>query len=163
MRRVSATNNSFCDEALRERRVSHWNVSSNSIRGTVRVAQCFGDALDTDGDRRFAQRDFKLEVTSPDVVEGLAQRLFQSVVKEFRLPEVALQILGPFEVGGDNAARVGEDVGHHRDAPTRENRSPSPVVGPFAASTTIDADIDLAMSWSITPPRAAGIAMSLAR
>src|ERR1019366_6482374 len=81
----------------------------------------FGDALDADGNCRLAQRDVELKMSRPDVIEGFAHRLFQAVVKQFRLPEVALQVLGPFEVRRHDAAGVREDVRHDRDTATRQN------------------------------------------
>ena len=51
-----------------------------------------------------------------DIVEGRDHDLLEPIVDDAFRPEVALPVLDPFEVGDGDAAGVGQDVGHDKDA-----------------------------------------------
>src|SRR5690349_2972873 len=74
-------------------------------------------------------------------LERLAHDVLQLLVDHGLLPEVSLAVLHPFEVGGGDAAGVGQNVGHNENALVGENvvcRRGGRSVGAFDENAGLD-------------------------
>jgi hypothetical protein len=68
-----------------------------------------------------AHFDLPLLAELPDPLEVALHDVKEPGVVLFAGPEVTTEVLGPFEVGTDNAAGVGEEIGNDKDALGVEN------------------------------------------
>src|SRR5579859_3124263 len=99
-------------------------VPSSAMRLGVKPAAFYGEG---DSVKRHhiggnAVVDVVLGGVGDDVVETVHHDFFQPLVNQILIPEVALPVLNPLEVGDRDAARVGQNVGDHEDFFLRQNR-----------------------------------------
>ncbi len=121
------------------RTVSHGRTG-RPVRLGVDAAQLDGlrDAIERHHVGGGAIVDAVLFGIGDDGVEAFIHDLLQALIDQVLVPEEALAVLHPFEVGDGDAAGVGQNVGNHEDLLARRGfQSASGVVGPLAPSQRI--------------------------